>query len=70
MKTPTRTNWKGDEFSGTPAAFAKPLGVQLLVENISNDLSTPEGLLELLHAGRFTDIGCASISATRICCRA
>jgi sugar phosphate isomerase/epimerase len=38
-------------------AFAKPLGVQLLVENISNDLSTPEGLLELLHAGRFTDIG-------------
>jgi sugar phosphate isomerase/epimerase len=38
-------------------AFAKPLGVQLLVENIPNDLSTPEGLLELLHAGRFTDIG-------------
>jgi len=38
-------------------AFAKPLGVQLLVENIPNDLSTPENLMELLHAGRFADIG-------------
>jgi sugar phosphate isomerase/epimerase len=38
-------------------AFAKPLGVQLLVENIVNDLSTPEALLELLRAGRFEGIG-------------
>lgn len=38
-------------------AFAKPLGVQLLVENIPNELSTPESLMELLRAGRFTDIG-------------
>jgi sugar phosphate isomerase/epimerase len=38
-------------------AFAKPLGVQLLVENITNELSTPEKLLELLHIGRFDDIG-------------
>ena len=38
-------------------AFAKPLGVQLLVENITNELSTPETLLDLLHAGRFDDIG-------------
>ncbi|MDR3746920.1 MAG: sugar phosphate isomerase/epimerase [Acidobacteriota bacterium] len=38
-------------------AFAKPLGVQLLVENIPNELSTPEKLLELLHVGRFEDIG-------------
>jgi len=38
-------------------AFAKPLGVQLLVENITNQLSTPEKLLEILHAGRFEDIG-------------
>jgi sugar phosphate isomerase/epimerase len=37
--------------------FAKALGVQLLVENIPNDLSTPEGLTELLLAGRFMDIG-------------
>lgn len=38
-------------------AFAKPLGVQIVVENIPNDLSTPEGLVELLHAAHFTDIG-------------
>jgi len=38
-------------------AFAKPLGVELLVENIPNELSTPEGVMELLHAGRFSDIG-------------
>jgi len=38
-------------------AFAKPLGVELLVENIPNELSTPESLLQLLQAGRFTDIG-------------
>ena len=38
-------------------AFAKPLGVELLVENIPNELSTPESLVELLRAGRFTDVG-------------
>jgi sugar phosphate isomerase/epimerase len=38
-------------------AFAKPLGVQLLVENITNELSTPETLLDLLHAGHFDNIG-------------
>jgi sugar phosphate isomerase/epimerase len=38
-------------------AFARPLGVQLLVENIPNELSTPESLITLLRAGRFTDIG-------------
>jgi sugar phosphate isomerase/epimerase len=38
-------------------AFAKPLGVQIMVENIPNDLSTPEALVELLHKARFTDIG-------------
>ncbi len=38
-------------------AFAKPLGVQVVVENIPNELSSPEALVELLHAGRFTDIG-------------
>jgi len=38
-------------------AFAKPLGVELLVENIPNELSTPEALMALLQAGHFTDIG-------------
>jgi sugar phosphate isomerase/epimerase len=38
-------------------AFAKPLGVQVVVENIPNELSTPEALLDLLRTARFTDIG-------------
>lgn len=38
-------------------AFARPLGVTLLLENIPNELSTPEKLLELLHAARFDDVG-------------
>ena len=38
-------------------AFAKPLGVQVVVENILNELSTPERLVELLRTARFTDIG-------------
>ena len=38
-------------------AFAKPLGVQVVVENIPNELSTPEGLVELLRTARFTDVG-------------
>jgi len=38
-------------------AFAKPLGVQVVVENIPNELSTPERLVELLRTARFTDIG-------------
>jgi len=38
-------------------AFAKPLGVQVVVENIPNELSTPEALIELLHTARFTDVG-------------
>jgi sugar phosphate isomerase/epimerase len=38
-------------------AFAKPLGVMVLVENIPNGLSSGEKLLALLHAGRFADVG-------------
>jgi sugar phosphate isomerase/epimerase len=38
-------------------AFAKPLGVTLLLENIPNELSTPLRLLELLNAGHFDDVG-------------
>ncbi|HUI85032.1 MAG TPA: sugar phosphate isomerase/epimerase family protein [Candidatus Binatia bacterium] len=37
--------------------FARPLGVQLLVENIPNELSTPEKLIGLLDTGGFPDIG-------------
>ncbi len=38
-------------------AFAKPLGVRLLLENIPNELSTPERLLELVQKAHFDDIG-------------
>jgi sugar phosphate isomerase/epimerase len=38
-------------------AFAKPLGVTVLLENIPNELSTPERLVELIRSGRFDDVG-------------
>jgi sugar phosphate isomerase/epimerase len=38
-------------------AFAKPLGVTVLLENIPNEIATPEKLVELVHAGHFNDVG-------------
>jgi sugar phosphate isomerase/epimerase len=38
-------------------AFARPLGVTLLVENTPNDLATPERLKELLKALHYPDLG-------------
>ncbi|HEY3930380.1 MAG TPA: sugar phosphate isomerase/epimerase family protein [Candidatus Koribacter sp.] len=38
-------------------AFAKPLGVRVLLENIPNELSTPERLLELVTTAHFDDVG-------------
>jgi len=38
-------------------AFAKPLGVRILLENIPNELSTPEKLVEFIHAAHFEDVG-------------
>jgi sugar phosphate isomerase/epimerase len=38
-------------------AFAKPLGVRMLIENIPNELSTPERIVELLRVGHFSDVG-------------
>ena len=38
-------------------AYARPLGVRLLVENIQNEVATPAHLLEILRAGHFDDIG-------------
>ena len=46
-------------------AFAKPLGVRVLVENIPNELSTPERLVEFIRAAHFEDVRrSASTSAT------
>src|SRR5205807_2720547 len=38
-------------------AFAKPLGVRLLLENIPNELSTPDKLIEMIHSAHFDDVG-------------
>src|SRR6202050_1042876 len=38
-------------------AFAKPLGVRILLENIPNELSTPDRLIEFIKTMHFDDIG-------------
>jgi sugar phosphate isomerase/epimerase len=38
-------------------AFAKPLGVSLLLENIQNELTAPEKLVELIHTLHYDDLG-------------
>lgn len=38
-------------------AFAGPLGVQLLLENIPNAVATPEHLCEIVRVGHFSTIG-------------
>ena len=38
-------------------AFAHPLGVRILLENLQNEVTTPEHLLEILNVGHFTNVG-------------
>ena len=38
-------------------AFAKPLGVRVLLENIPNDLSVPDRLVEFIRTTHFDDVG-------------
>ncbi len=38
-------------------AFAHPLGVKILLENLQNEVTTPEHLLEILHVGHFDNVG-------------
>jgi len=38
-------------------AFAKPLGVRVLLENIPNELATPDRLVEFINASHFDDVG-------------
>jgi sugar phosphate isomerase/epimerase len=40
-------------------AFAHPLGVKILLENLENEVTTPEHLLEILKIGHFTNVGIA-----------
>jgi sugar phosphate isomerase/epimerase len=38
-------------------AFAHPLGVRILLENLQNEITTPEHLLEIVHVGHFDRVG-------------
>ncbi len=38
-------------------AFARPLGLNLLLENISSEVTQPKNLLEIVNAGHFKDVG-------------
>lgn len=38
-------------------AFAKPLGVRILLENIPNEMSTPDKLVEFIQASHLDDVG-------------
>ncbi len=38
-------------------AFAHPLGVRILLENLQNDITTPEHLLEIVKVGHFDRVG-------------
>ena len=38
-------------------AFASPLGVKLLLENLENEITTPEHLLAILRIGHFDRVG-------------
>lgn len=38
-------------------AFANPLGVKLLVENLQNEVTEPAHIMEILTSGHFKDIG-------------
>src|ERR1700677_812195 len=38
-------------------AFAHPLGVRILLENLQNEITTPEHLLEIVNVGHFDRVG-------------
>jgi sugar phosphate isomerase/epimerase len=38
-------------------AFAGPLGVRMLLENLNNDVATPEHLVEIVRVGHFSTVG-------------
>jgi sugar phosphate isomerase/epimerase len=38
-------------------AFAHPLGVRILIENLQNEITSPENILEILRVGHFDRVG-------------
>jgi sugar phosphate isomerase/epimerase len=48
-------------------AFAHPLGVRILIENLQNEITTPEHILEILRVGHFDRVGvCLDIGHTHL----
>jgi sugar phosphate isomerase/epimerase len=48
-------------------AFAHPLGVRILIENLQNEITTPEHILEILRVGHFDRVGvCLDIGHARL----
>jgi len=47
----------GARLSKRGRAFAKPLGVRILLENLPNELSTPDRLVEMIRGAHFDDVG-------------
>jgi sugar phosphate isomerase/epimerase len=37
--------------------FARPLGIKVLLENLQNEVTTPEHLLEIINIGHFDNVG-------------
>jgi sugar phosphate isomerase/epimerase len=49
-------------------AFAHPLGVKLMLENLLNDVTRPENLLEVLTVGHFSNVGiCLDVGHANCC---
>ncbi len=49
-------------------AFARPLGVHVLLENLPNDLTTAEKLEEFIRTSRFADVGvCFDFGHAHLC---
>ena len=48
-------------------AFAHPLGVKILLENLQNEVTTPEHLLEIIKIGHFDRVGiCLDVGHARL----
>ncbi len=49
-------------------AFAHPLGMKVLLENLPNDVSTPENLMEIVKVGHFDNVGiCLDVGHANLC---
>jgi len=68
------TNWDARTFEHSLTAvehlraFAAPLGVKLLLENLNNDAAQPDHLAEIIATGHFRDVGvCLDLGHAHLC---